>query len=136
MPVDERAVRILFPGPNVQCVKRLQSESVGGLKVVKKLSHQVWRPWFMRLVVIPLLRIHQKIRAGQLQTSVCSRFIENDLRLGWINHATAHQIHIDEMEAHRSLVGSAHAAKTKGISFSFSLYDIVEPIGRFPNHLD
>src|SRR2546427_668843 len=90
----------------------------------------------MRLVVVPLLRIHQKICARQFQASVRGWFVENDLGLGGVNHSPANQFHVNEVEPHGSLVGSAHAAKTKGISFSLSLRNIMEAVGRVPNNLD
>jgi hypothetical protein len=90
----------------------------------------------MSFIVIPLLRINQKICPSQFQMSIGRWFIENDLGLGGVDDALAYQVHVNEMEPHGSLIGSAHATKTKGISFSLSLGDFMEAVGRVPNDLD
>jgi len=81
-------------------------------------------------------QFNQEVGAGQFEVSVRGWLVENDLGLGGVNDALAHQFHINEMEPHGSLVGSAHAPETKGISFSLSLGHILETLGRFPDLLD
>ena len=80
----------------------------------------------MRLIAVPLLRVHEEVGARQFEASVRGWFVENDLGLGGVNHSPAYQFHVNEVESHGSLVGSAHATKTKGISFSLSLRNIME----------
>ena len=111
MPIYEGAVRVILPRPYVQCVKRIQPEAIGALKIVKKLPAQLWWPWFMCLIVVPLLGVHQKVGARQFEASVRSWFVENDLRFGGVNDAPAYQIHVNEMEPHGPLIRSAHATE-------------------------
>jgi hypothetical protein len=88
------------------------------------------------LIFIPLLSINQEIGAGQFEASVRGWFVENDLGPVGVNDAATYEIHVDVVEPHGPLVGSAHAAETKGITFSLSLRHILEAFGGFPDDFD
>jgi len=80
MPVYKSAVGIVFPGPHVKRVKRWQPETVGAFKIVKELSHQLWRAlsW---MILVPLARDQEKVSTDQLQMAVWHRLVNNNLRV-------------------------------------------------------
>ena len=77
VPVDERTVRIVLPCPDVQRVKGRQTETIGRIKQMEQLSHQLRR---CGILCVPRVRDQQIVSANQLERSVGHRFINYDLR--------------------------------------------------------
>src|SRR5256885_6805231 len=63
MPVDERAVRIVLPRPDMQRVKGWQPEAVGSLEIMEQLAHELRRTAPMRCV--PRVREHNRQHGEQ-----------------------------------------------------------------------
>lgn len=94
MPVHECTVRILLPGPDMQCIERRQAEAVRALEQVKQLSHQFRRTG---MCFIPAIRNHKKIGAGKLEPSARHWFVDDDLRARCVDDAAVYKISIDVM---------------------------------------
>jgi hypothetical protein len=80
MPIHECAIRIVFPCPDMQRIKRRKAEPVGSFEVVKELPHQLRRSAGVRLV--PRISQHEEIRSGQPRLPARVRLIDHDLRVG------------------------------------------------------
>lgn len=93
MPVDECAVWIRLPRPNVQGIERRESEAIGTFEVVVKLAHELRRA-LPRMGFVPLICQDQKIGADQLKAAIGLRFVNYDLRLSGINDAAARKTHV------------------------------------------
>src|SRR5436853_7694478 len=78
MPVDERAVRIVLPRPDMQRVKGWQPEAVGSLEIMEQLAHELRRT--APMCCVPRVREHQVVSADQLQASAGCRLVKHDLR--------------------------------------------------------
>ena len=85
MPVDERAVRIVLPRPDMQRVKRRQPETVGSLKIMEQLSHEL--RWTAPMRLVPPVGEHQKVSADQLQASAGGGLVNHDLGMGRVDDA-------------------------------------------------
>ena len=68
MPVHERAVGIVLPRPDVQGVERRETEAVGRVEEMKRLSHELLAgdEWFLFHVAGE----NQIVGAGQFHASV------------------------------------------------------------------
>src|SRR4051812_9950184 len=119
----------------MQCVERLEAKAIGGLEIMKQLSHELWRSRVLRIRV-PLRGIHQIVRSGKFRVSVWCRLIENDLRARRINNAATHQFEVHIMEPHGALVGSTYAAESKSIVLVHGLAYIFEAFGSFSDLLE
>src|SRR5262249_28283857 len=60
VPVHERAVGIVLPGPDMQGIEGREPEAIGAFPVMKELSHEFWRTFMLR---IPRIGHKQKIGA-------------------------------------------------------------------------
>ena len=101
MPIDERAIWIWLPRPNVQGVERRETKAIGTFEVVIKLAHELRRT-LPRMGLVPLIGQDQKISANQSKTAVRLRFVNHDLRPSGINDATAHKSHVHIVKPHRA----------------------------------
>lgn len=101
MPVNECAVGIWLPRPDVQGIERRQAEAIGAFKVVKELSHKLGRalPW---MSFVPGISQYQKICTDQLKVTVGPWFVNHDLGPGGIDDAAADKGHIHVVKAHRA----------------------------------
>src|SRR6266498_3956881 len=133
VPVDERAVGILLPRPDMQCVERREPEAVGAFKQMKELSHKLWRA---RILCVPRVGENQIVGADQSQASVWCRLIDHDLGTGGVNYPAVHQVSVHKVESHGPAVGPADAAELKGIPLRLSHRDILESLGRLLNNSD
>src|SRR5262245_31673857 len=133
MPVHECAGRVFLPCPHMQCVERRESETVGSFKVMKELSHQLWRGGVCR---IPGLGEHEVVRADQLQASVRLRFVDHDLGARCVQDAIHHQRKVHEMHAHGARIGTTDAAELQEVSGSLSCLYILEALGRLADGFD
>ena len=68
VPVHERAIGIVLPGPDMQSVERRQPETIRSFEQVEKLPHELRR--IMRMLRIPRVGENQKVSADQPQTSI------------------------------------------------------------------
>ena len=75
MPVDKRAVGIVFPRPYVQGVERGQAETVGGFEIVEELSHQLRWPL---LFLVPRIGENDEIGSDQAEAAVGLRFVDDN----------------------------------------------------------
>ena len=116
MPVDECTIGIGLPRPDVQRVERRQAETIGPLKIVIELSHELRRA-LSGMGLVPLIGQNQEIRADELKMAVGLRFINYNLRLGGIDNAAAYQGQIHVMKAHCPGVGASDATKEQRVPF-------------------
>src|SRR5437773_6581943 len=110
MPIHERAVGIFFPRPHMKRVERGKPEAIGALKIMKELSHELWRP-LSRVSFVPITCNHQKVGADELQAAVWHRLIDYDLRTCGVDNAGGYERQVYVMESHCPRVWSAHAAE-------------------------
>src|SRR5215203_2964661 len=80
VPIHERAVRIVFPGPDVQCVERRKTEAVRALEVVKQLSSQHWRRGILAVNRLPGIGVDEEVDPGDLDCAVLRRLEQDDFR--------------------------------------------------------
>src|SRR5262245_7661099 len=67
MPVHKRASWTVLPCPDMQGIKRRQSEAVGAFEELKELTHQLRR---VRVRRIPRVGEHQIVRSDEAQSSI------------------------------------------------------------------
>src|SRR5437764_9191069 len=84
---------------------------------------------------IPRLGEDQIIGAGQFQSSVWLRLIEDDLRTCDVHDAVAHERVIHIVEAHRPKVVSADATELKAIPLAFGDFHVLEALSPLPDSL-
>lgn len=135
MPINERTVWIWLPRPNVQGVKRRESEAIGTFEVVIKLAHEL-RSALSRMSFVPLIGQDQKIGANQLKVTIGLRFVNHDLRLGGINDSAAYQRQVHVVKPHRACVGTRHATEQQRVSFGLGHRDFLEPCCRLAHGLE
>ena len=99
MPVDERAIWIWFPCPDVQRVEWRKSEAIWAFEIVVKLAHELRRA-LAGMGFVPWIGQDQKVGANQLKMAIRLRFINHNLGLRCINHAAPHQSHIHVVKSH------------------------------------
>src|SRR6266849_5375081 len=107
----------------MQCIERRESETIGALEQMEKLSHELRRTRMRR---IPRVGKKQIVGADQLQATVWHRLIDYDLRTSGVQDAAVHQRPVDIMEPHCPRVGAADAAELKGIPLRLSHRHILE----------
>lgn len=133
VPIDERAVGILFPSPHVQGVKRGKSETIGRIKKVEELAHHLRRSV---VVFVPLVGQNKVVGADELQAAIGKRFVDDDLRLGRVDDATPDECAVDEMHAHGAGVGTADATEHEFVTLGVGNGRIFEALGRLADELN
>ena len=133
MPVDERAARILLPGPDVERIEGRQAESIGTLEQVKELTHQLRR---LRVSGIPRIGEDQIVRADQFQTAIRLRLVDHDLRPRRVEDSRADERSIHVMETHRTGIGPADTSELQHVAFGFSHANVFKALGRFADDFD
>src|SRR5438045_8966238 len=134
VPVYECAIRIIFPRPDMQRVKRRKSEAVGRGEVVEDLSHELRGD--ARMCRVPATGDHQIVRASQLHAAIGLSLIEHDLRTANVDDAVAHQRVIYIMETHGAEIVSADAAELQPVSGGFGGPHSLRARRRFPHRPD
>src|SRR5206468_1798068 len=123
VPIGERPVRIVLPRPDMQGIERRKTETIGCREQVKKLSHELRRP---RVLLIPIVCENQEVDAGHLQASARDRFVDDDLRLGGVQYAAAHNRPVDIVQTHGADLVAGDAAELQGITLRLSDSHVVE----------
>lgn len=131
MPVNECALGIVFPRPDVQRVEGWQSEAIGRREVVEDLSHKKGRGAGMLL--IPRTGDHEVVGSGQFDTPVRLRLVEYDLGTIDVHDPFTHQCVIYVVETHCPKIVSAHATEFKMITVVLGCPNILKPLGGSPN---
>ena len=79
---------------------------------------------------------HEKVRADQAPAAVRQRLVDDDLRAARVQYAIAHQLHVDVVQSHRSVVGPAHAAEEQLVPLRHRPVDVTKATSGFANHPD
>src|SRR6516162_2486991 len=126
VPVDESALRILLPGPDMERVEGREAEAIRAVEQMKELSHELGRAG-MRL--IPRIGENQVVGADQLEVSAGGRLVDYDLGTGGIDDAAVYQRSVYIMESHGALVGAGDAAELKGVALGLGHVHILKTLG-------
>src|SRR5262245_37050256 len=133
VPIDERAARVLLPGPDVQRIERRQSKSIGTLEQVKELAHQLRR---LSVRGVPRISEDQIVRADQLQTAIGLRLVDHNLRSLRVENTGADERSIHVMQTHRAGIGPADASELQHVAFGLGHANILKTLGRVADDLD
>src|SRR5262249_26696642 len=101
---------------------------------VEELSHELRRIRWMLL--IPTFSKDQIIRSNQLEMSICSWFVNYDLRLCGIDYTAIYQGAIHVVKTHRATVRPAHATEHKRVSLVFGHGDVLKALRGLTDDLD
>ena len=108
VPVHERTLRVVAPGPDVQFEKRIQVETVGGSNELKVLSFKYRRS--IIVILQPGGCVHNVLDANQ-SALLPHRFVDQGFRMRDINLPISHQAAVDVVNAHRAMIRTADTAK-------------------------
>ena len=133
MPVHESARRVRLPRPDMQRVERRQTEAVRTFEEVQQLAHSSGVP---ALVACQASENTRKSAPIKRRPPFGQRLINHDLGPTWIQHAIAHQRHVDVVQTHRAVVRPAHAAEQQLIPIRLRLVDVAIPPSGFAHYLD
>src|SRR5882724_3389978 len=113
VPVDEWAVGVVAPSPDVKLKDRANAVAIGAGDELKGLTLEYGRS----AVVIfqPGLRVHDVFDAEQVQLTVC-RFVDKRFGLSGIDQAVGNEWAIDVVDAHGTVVRTADAAKKRSVA--------------------
>src|SRR5882672_4717713 len=113
VPVDEWAVGVVAPSPNVKLKDRANAVAIGAGDELKGLALEYGRS----AVVIfqPGLGVNDVLDAEQVQLTVC-RFVAERFRLRGIDQAVGNKRAVDVVDAHGAVVRTADAAKERSVA--------------------
>src|SRR5262249_51798315 len=124
VPVHKGAIGIVLPGPDMQGIERRQPKTVGALKIMKELTHELGRA--IRVLLTPHVGKNEIVSADEFLASVRHRLVDHDLRTSGVNNAAGHKGSIHVMEAHRARIGSAHTSELQDVAFSLRRRYVLE----------
>src|SRR5882724_5086063 len=113
VPVDEWAVGVVAPSPNVKLKNGANAVAIGAGDELKGLAFEYGRS----AVVIfqPGLRVHNILDAEQVQLTV-RRFVDEGFGLRGVDQAVGNKRAVDVVYAHGAVVRTADAAKEGSVA--------------------
>jgi hypothetical protein len=122
VPIDERALRVVSPSPDVQLEECGQVEPVRAADELERLAFE--HGWFF-MVLQPGSRIHYIFNTHQMQTSTRRLVYQCFWPIG-VDLSITHKPKIDVVNAHCSVLGAAHTSKSRKVFGACCRIDIDE----------
>src|SRR6184192_2579634 len=113
VPVDEWAVGVVAPGPDVKLKDGANAVAIGAGDELKGLALKYGRSTVV--IFQPGLRVHDVLDAEQVQLTIC-RFVDEGFGLSGIDQAVGNKRAVDVVDAHGAVVRTADAAKEGSVA--------------------
>src|SRR5579862_2737164 len=122
VPIDERALRVVPPCPDVKLEERRNGETVGIAHEQKHLTVQNGRAG---IVLQPSRLVHDVLHADQFHFTVRLRLVDQSLRFCDVN-GPVQQTLVHVVDSHRTVVGTADATEQRPVSRRSGVIDVEE----------
>src|SRR5215467_6876625 len=124
VPVDEGALRVVTPGPDVEFEERIEAETVGRGDQLKRLAIELRRN--VVVVLEPGLGVDDIFDADQAELAAAGRLVDQRFGRFLIDFAVADERAFDVVNAHGAVVRTGNAAKGRPVTCRAGIVDVEE----------